>query len=209
MIGSEASNPRDGISNETAMSETPEPKKRSLARRGCLGCLGAFVLLVVVSVGVVAVVRLLGADTEELLSGPYDPVASAAYQEVLAASGFDGAQVRVIPIKGSDEQLAYIVLDETAGFSGADTVEGNEAAIDNAIRGLAEANRSQDLGVGVVAVEYRDETGQSLFTFAARQETVEAYADGEITRDELLSETEVDLSSFLSQVQQLAEAASE
>jgi len=194
------------------MTETPEPKKRSLGRTGCLsclGCLGLLVVLVLVSVGVVAVIQRLSPGPEELLSGPPDPVASAAYQEVLAASGFDGAQVRVIPIKGSDEALAYIVLDETAGFSGADTIEGNEAAIDDAIRGLAEANRSQDLGVGTVAVEYRDETGQSLFTFAAGQETVEAYADGEISRDELLSETEVDLSSFLSQVQQLAEGASE
>lgn len=194
------------------MTETPEPKKRSLRRTGCpscLGCLGASVFLVLLSVGVVALVQRLGPDPEELLSGPIDPVASAAYQEVLEASGFDGARVRVIPIKGSDEQLAYIIFDETSGFSGADNLEENEAAIDNAIRGLAEANRSQDLGVGAVAVEYRDETGESLFTFAARQETVEAYADGEITREELLSETEVDFSSFLSQVQQLAEEVSE
>ncbi len=166
-------------------------------------------VLLLVSVGVIAVLQRLGPDPEQLLSGPVDPVASAAYQEVFAASGFEGVQVRVIPITGSDEQLAYIVLDETAGFSGADTLEGNEAAIDNAIRGLAEVNRSQDLGVGTVAVEYRDETGQSLFTFAARQETIEAYADGEITRDELLSETEVDLSSFLGQLQRLAEEAPE
>ena len=194
------------------MTETPEPNKRSLGRTGCLsclGCLGASVFLVLLSVGVVALVQGLGPDPEELLSGPVDPVASAAYQEVLEASGFDGAQVRVIPIKGSDEQLAYIIFDETSGFSGADTLEENEAAIDNAIRGLAAANISQDLGVGAVAVEYRDETGESLFTFAARQETIEAYADGEITRDELLSETDVDLSSFLSQVQQLAEEVSE
>lgn len=194
------------------MTESPKPKKRSLARTGCLsclGCLGALVLVVLVSAGALAVVQRLGPDPEELLSGPVDPVASAAYQEVLEASGFDGAQVRVIPIKGSDEQLAYIIFDETSGFSGADTLEENEAAIDNAIRGLAAANISQDLGVGAVAVEYRDETGESLFTFAARQETIEAYADGEITRDELLSETDVDLSSFLSQVQQLAEEVSE
>ena len=193
------------------MSETSEPKKRSLARTGCLSCLGCFgaiVILVLLSVGVIALIQRLGPDPEDLLSGPIDPVASAAFQEVFVASGFDGVQVRVIPIKGSDEQLAYIILDETAGFSGADTLEGNETAIDNAIRGLAEANSSQDLGVGTVAVEYRDETGQNLFTFAARQETIEAYADGDITRDELLSETEVDLSSFLSQVQQLAEEAS-
>ena len=196
---------------ESSETESSEPKKRSLGRTGCLscfGCLGAIVILALLSVGVVAVVQGLSPDPEDLLSGPIDPVASAALQEVFVASGFDGAQVRVIPIKGSDEQLAYIILDETAGFSGADTLEGNETAIDNAIRGLAAANRSQDLGVGSVAVEYRDEEGQSLFTFAARQESVEAYADGEITRDELLSETEVDLSSFLSQVQQLAEEAS-
>ena len=177
------------------MTKSPKPKNRSLARTGCLsclGCLGALVIVVLVSAGVLAVVQRLGPDPEKLLSGPYDPVASAAFQEVLAASGFEGVQVRVIPIKGSDEQLAYIVLDETAGFTGPDTLEGNEAAIDNAIRGLADANRSQDLGVGSVAVEYRDEDGQRQFTFATRQETVEAYADGEISRRELLSETEVE-----------------
>lgn len=193
------------------MAETPEPQQRSRGRKGCLTCLGCFGILLVVSlvlVGAVTVILNLGPDTEELLSGPIDPVASAAYEQVFAVSGFDGAQVRVIPLKGSDEQLAYIVLDETAGFSGAGTAEGNLAAINSAIIGLANANRAQDLGVSAVAVEYRDETGNRLFTFAAPQESIESYADGDISQEQLLSETEVDLSSFLSQVQQLAEEAS-
>jgi hypothetical protein len=191
----------------TATVVAAKPKRKRSGCLACLGCSGCLFLIAIALVAGAILLPALRADTEELLSGAPDPIASAAYQEVLDFSGLSGTWVTVIPVKGTDEQLAYIVFDETAGFAGAGSIEANELAFLSIVNGLAAANQAQDLNVGVVAVEYRDENGNSLFTFATPQEAVESFAAGESSQADLLAETEVDLASLLGQARQLAEEA--
>jgi hypothetical protein len=148
---------------------------------------------------------IIGPTSDDLAGGAPDPVASAALSSALSEAGLQGARALVFPIRGSDEQFAYIVLDDAAGFAGADTVQGNEQAFLAALQGLSEANQEQDLRVGLVAMEYRDESGTTLFSVASSQENVEAYAAGAISKEEFLTGADADLTSLLAQIPKLAE----
>jgi hypothetical protein len=152
---------------------------------------------------------VLGPSPDDLAGGAPDPVASAALTLTLNEAGLEGARALVFPIRGSDQQFAYIVLDDAAGFAGADTVAGNEQAFVSAIEGLSEANREGDLNLGVVAMEYRDESGATLFSVAASQENVEAYASGAIGKEQFLKGADADLSSLLSQFPELVDGVTQ
>jgi hypothetical protein len=183
-----------------------KPGRGRGCRWGCGGCLGLSVLAACVVLGGFVAMRALRPDPKELYSGASDPVAEAAVSQALSDVGVEGARVSVIPIKGSQEQLAYIVLDDSAGFSASELAQGGEQGFANALRQLDEANRSQDLNIGQVAMEYRDETGEPMFVVATPQEDIQAFAAGEIDRDQLLAGTEVDLSNLLGGIDELSQS---
>jgi hypothetical protein len=151
------------------------------------------------------VVRALRPNPEKLYAGASDPVAEAAIENVLFNAGVQGARVTVIPTKGGDDQLAYIVLDESSGFSADSLARGGDAGLANALLQLDAANRSQDLNIGPVAMEYRDGSGEALFVVATDQENIQAFASGEMSREELLAGTEIDLTNLLGGIDALSE----
>jgi len=189
------------------VAQPPSPPRKT--RRGCFCCgvpvaVGGLCLCVALFAFFV-LPNVIGPSPDDLAGDAPDPVASAALTLMLNESGLEGARALVFPIRGSDQQFAYIILDDAAGFACAECVEGSEQAFHAAVTGLSEANREGDLRLGVVAMEYRDESGATLFSVATSQDNVEAYASGAIGKEQFLSSADADLSSLLAQIPELAE----
>jgi hypothetical protein len=177
---------------------TSKPKKRSTGRLACGGCLALLAagLGLVLCVGGVFAARafgLFGPDAEDLYSGAPDLVASAAVEEALLAAGVENAQAVVIPIKGSDGQIAVITVDQSTSTASSTPDE----AFDQALQGMAAANQSGGHRIERVTLDLRDENGEPGIALTAPQEKVEAYANGEISRQELMGESAVDLSDII------------
>lgn len=186
----------------------PDNSKRG---GGCLGgcgrCLGIIVGGLAIVVLAFVVLRALRPDPNKLFSGASDPFAEAVLEDMLISAGVQGAQVTVIPIKGSDKQLAYIVFDDSSGLSMGSLTRGGEENLAGALLQLDAANRSQDLNIGPVAMEYRGESGEPLFSVVTDQEDISAFADGEMSREELLSNTDINLANLLDGVDLLSNAS--
>jgi hypothetical protein len=190
------------------MTEVSSDNQQQKGRRGCRGCLGCLAAVAGLAVLVVALVwfapsivrwtGLSGPSAEELYAGAPDRIASEALNESLNSAGIEGVDALVIPISGSEGQIAVFTVRSDLAAPGAATEEEANAAFMEALRGLTEANRSGDLGIEQVAVDLPNESGGSLVTLTAPQAAVEAYADGSITRREFLAQVDVDLSNLIS-----------
>lgn len=192
------------------MMESPAPessKRGGGCSRGCGRCLGIVVVALAVVVIAFVALRALRPNPNKLFSGASDPFAEAALENLLINAGVQGAQVTVIPVKGSDKQLAYIVFDDSSGFSMGDLTRGGDEGLGNVLLQLDAVNRSQNLNIGPVAMEYRGEGGDPLFVVVTDQDNISAFAAGEMSREELLSGTDIDLSNILSGVDLLSDAS--
>jgi hypothetical protein len=167
-----------------------------LAFLGLLVCLAGGAVLFFPSI--MAAIR---PDARVLYGAAPDPVASAHLNSILDDAGLEGTNALVIPIKGEAGQIAIITLDESAGFQGT-----NAEGFDSLVRSLAQANQEGGYNISRVALDYRDPEGNDLFAVTVDQDSVEAYANGEITRRQLLANTDVDLSNLLEMAQIYAEA---
>lgn len=180
------------------------PKRSSCLRRGCFGCLaliGITILLggVLVFAGpsLMRAIGVAGPTAEEIYSGAVDPVASTEVEEILTTAGVTGARARVIPMKGGDSNVALITLDGSAGALGTGSESGNEQAFEEIIRELAAADEA-GMNLSHVVVDYRDENGESVISFGASQDDINAYAAGELARNQFLYQVEVDFSRLIS-----------
>jgi hypothetical protein len=136
---------------------------------------------------------LFRTSAEELYSGASDPYASQVVTQILIDAGIPGARAMVIPINGSDGQIAVITLDSSAGFDGTGTASGNEMVLMDVLQRMREDNRMEMLGIERVSVDYRDVNGGNLLAITASQESLEAFSKGQLTRKELLQGVDVGL----------------
>jgi len=174
-----------------------QSNRRSGRRLACGGCLAVVAgsLAIGLCLGGVFLVRwlnLFGPSAEELYSGAPDPVASAAVEAALVAAGLENARAVVIPIQGSDGQIAVVTVDDSTSSGGSP-----ETAFEQALQGMAAANRSGDHRIERVTLDLRDEDGQPGLAMTASQESVEAYANGEISRTQLMAESHLDISALI------------
>jgi hypothetical protein len=165
---------------------------------GCIGCLSiggllscCLVATLIFGPGIWRQLGLFRSRAEELYSGAPDPFATRVIAQILEEAGIAGASAVVIPIKGSDGQIAVITLDPNEGFDGTGTAAGNEVLFMNVIQRMREDNRMQGLGLERVAVDYRDESGQSLVTITASETAMEALAQGEITQEQFMKDVDI------------------
>jgi hypothetical protein len=143
-------------------------------------------------------VGILGPSAEELFAGSKDPVATEAVNTMLSAAGVEGVQAMVIPIAGSDGQLAVFTIDANATAGGITTQAEAETFLTDTLSQLAQTNRDNNLGIELVAIDLLGDSGENLLAFTAPQSVVEAYADGTISRREFLSHVEIDFSNLIS-----------
>jgi hypothetical protein len=199
------------------MSEIPSEKKRS--RRNFCGC-GCFVFLFIFIVGgglslwfgpsILRSVGILGPSAEELFAGSKDPVATEAVNRVLDTAGIEGVEAMVIPIAGSEGQLAVFTVDADATAGGIATQAEAEIFLKDTLSQLARTNRENNLGIEHVAIDLLGDSGENLLAFTAPQSVVEAYAEGTISRRQFLSQVEIDFSNLISaeELRQLIEEGS-
>ena len=182
----------------------PQPgaaQPRSRWRRwGCVGCLAFGGLLsccllatVFFGPGIWGRLGLFRTSAEDLYSGASDPYASQIVTQILIEAGVPGARAVVVPIKGSEGQIAVITLDSSAGFDGTGTASGNEMVLMDVLQRMREDNRMEMLGIERVSVDYRDKNGGNLLAITASQESLEAFSQGQLTRKELLQKVDVGL----------------
>jgi hypothetical protein len=174
----------------------PAKSNRGWLRWGCACCGGCFVILCCLAFAAASpfalrALGLLGSDAERLYSGAPDLAASAAIEEALVDAGIEGARAVVIPIQGSEGQIAVITVEDST------TTGGNaEEAFGQALLSLSAANQA-GFGIERVTVDMRDENGEPGLAITADQTAVEAYSNGEISRSEFLGAVELDISALI------------
>ncbi|MFQ5921816.1 MAG: hypothetical protein ACE5M4_03145 [Anaerolineales bacterium] len=140
--------------------------------------------------------QLFRSRAEELYSGAADPFASRVVSQILLDAGLAGARAVVIPIQESAGQIAVVTLDEGDGFTGMGSASANEMTMMSVIQRMREDNRMEELGIERVAIDYRDENGQSLVAITASQTAIDMFAEGEINREEFMREINIGPGSF-------------
>ena len=176
------------------MSKSPSMKRRRWPL-ACGGCVG---LLAVGCCGIFAAAALaprFRPTARDVYSAAPDLQASADVSEALIDSGMQGASVLVIPIKGSSGQIAIITLDESKGYvaSSAGGADNMKTVVSN----IVAANLEGNYNIERLSIDYRDTTGESSLAFTATMESALAYANGNITQQEFMGNTEVNLTDSL------------
>jgi len=194
----------------------PLPRKEKRNRgclRGCLGgCLAVGVLFALGGTCLLAAPLLLRAaglinpPAEVVYGAAPDKYASAQIEDVIRQSSIEGVKVYVIPEQGSDEQTAFIILDPSSGFDGFEDLGQNatEAQVDDrmdeVLSDLVARNQAENLRITRVAIDYRDENGETFMTMTTTMAEIENYMVGAIPRDEFYGQFGVGFGDLLNQV---------
>ena len=180
---------------------------RGSAGKGCLvALLVFFVILLVLAIVVFNLPQRIGivqTPTERLLSSTPDREAAEALMADLQGLGIDtqGINLYVIPRKDSDNSILYAELDSSEGFNW-ETLGGSRSPIEDAMSLLAELDESGGYGIERIAVDYIDETGDSLAIVTAPTEAILGFENGTITRQQFMQaiEGKVELSTLAEEV---------
>jgi hypothetical protein len=157
-------------------------------------------VILLVAVGLVIVLRtnvperlgLRQPPAERLLSGEPDRQAAQQIMDELKASGLDtqGMWLYALPVEGQSYNVAYAVLDASAGFSFERTADGDGVLA--LLKRLAAADATGSHGIGRVAIDYRNSEGVRILTITAPTQTIRDFAEGRITREAFLQALEGD-----------------
>lgn len=118
----------------------------------------------------------------------FEATADRSGAEKLLASakteGFaaEGTELYLLPIKDSDQNVAYAVFDSSKGFRFGVPAEGGDPML-GALVSLARSQAAKDLKVERVAIEYRDESGKPLVTMTANTAMILDFANKKISRE--------------------------
>lgn len=163
------------------------------------GCLITFLVLVAI-VGIACIfvfdvpgrLGLVQSPAERLLDLTPDREAAANIMEDLEAAGLDtrGVQVYVFPVKEEEGSVALVVLNASQGF---DFSGAEDDLVTSYLAELATGGAAEQCGVEQVAIDYRNESGESLFTFTAPAEAIAAYKAGTISQEQFLSQVDADI----------------
>ena len=196
--------------------EVPVEKKRG---RGwcCCGCVLALGIFLVVAAGgllfgpfLLRETNIIKPEAEKLFSGSPDRAASKQVNEVLDSSGLEGVEALVVPISGSEGQIAIFSVDTSVTAGGIATAEEADIFLQGIMRQLSETNQASELAIEHVAIDYVDENGESLLAISAPQQAVDAFVNGSITRREFLAQVDIDFSNLITaaELRQLVEEGS-
>ena len=101
-------------------------------------------------------------------------------------------RVYVIPMKDQTTQGAFIILDASAGYQGLDPLNEKDDKLLLILQDITRRNRTENLRLAHVTVDFRDEFGETATAFTADQELVEEFADGLITQKGFFGQIEID-----------------
>jgi hypothetical protein len=150
------------------------------------------VLVLVVTAGLVfrvpQKIGLVKSPAERLLASTPDSEKAAAIMDDLEQAGLAtrGVEVYVLPMSGTDDNLAIIVLDASKGFDIND-FQGQDPVKDL----LAAVSGAEKDGINRAAVAYFDEAGKPLVTATVPTDVVTAYTQGKLTDRQLMEKVDV------------------
>jgi hypothetical protein len=135
-------------------------------------------------------IGLVKSPVEKLLAARLDEQAAVTMLQELKAAGVNtqGLSIYVIPYRNSNENLAVAVLDASKGFNLRNF--GDEGAVTKYLEMLASLDKGGKYDIKRVAVDYKNEQGQSLLTLTAPTDTITRYASGTISREQFLNNLE-------------------
>ena len=147
-------------------------------------------------------IGLIKSPAEQLFTVTPDEEKAAAVMENLKLAGLNtrGVEVYVLPVSGTDHNVAMIVLDASKGFDlknypGADPVKDF----------LAVVSKAQQQGINRAAVAFYDEAGKPLVTATISADAVVAYFQKKLTDRQLMEKVDIgaeDLPALIAQFQQ-------
>lgn len=178
------------------------PKKRGWCF--CAGCLLTPVISILCLVSVyffgpplASWLGIFGDEAKEVYQYAPNQAASQSLTETFNELGITGVRVYVLPIKGQPTQGAFIILDASAGYQGLDPLNEQDEMLLLILQDITRRNRSENLRLDHVTVDFRDEYGETATAFTADQESVEEYADGLITQKGFFAQIEIDIMGTL------------
>jgi hypothetical protein len=152
-------------------------------------------------------IGLVDTPTEKLLSATPDREAAAAAMAEFESTGIDteGIELYIFPVKGtaddpSMESVAFLVFDASEG---ADLFSLTENELIGYMEKLSNLGQNDENNIERVAIDYRNEGGESLLTLTAPAETIRKFANGSISREQFLEEMEgqVDFTKIISEIE--------
>ncbi|MCJ7716717.1 MAG: hypothetical protein MUO54_09375 [Anaerolineales bacterium] len=183
--------------SETTQNPSPPRKKRSWCCAGCI-IIPLISILCLVSAYFIGPplaswLGIFGPEAKEVYEAAPDLAASESLTNTFTELGIPGVKVYVIPIKGQPTQGAFIILDASAGYRGLDPLNEEDDMLLLILQDLTRRNRTENLRLAHVTVDFRDEFGETATAFTADQELVEKYADGLITQKGFFGQIKIDL----------------
>ena len=186
---------------EPVAVEAQAPQKgSSCARRGCLGCVGLLALGVVFCVAapwVLSRLQIFGQSAESAYSGAPDPFASASVQGIFEGRQIAGVKVYVLPVQGKTNNQAFVILDASRGYAGLSPTSASDTVFAQVLSDLVGRNRSENLNLERVTIEYRDESGERAVAFTSSMENINAFVGGTMSRDQFFGQVHFDITDSI------------
>lgn len=183
--------------SETTQNPSPPRKKTGWCCAGCviIPLISILCLVSVYFIGppLASWLGIFGKEAQEVYEAAPDLAASESLTNTFEKLGIPGVRVYVIPIKGEPTQGAFIILDGSAGYKGLDPLNEKDDMLLLILQDITLRNRTENLRLAHVTVDYRDENGDTATAFTVNYELAEEYADGLITQKGFFSQIEIDL----------------
>jgi hypothetical protein len=171
---------------------TEPVKVKGKKRHGCLIAL----LVIVVIIGIAAIIVFRVPEKIGLVKSPAEKMYAQANDTEKAALmvaglqkygiNIQGVEVYVMPVKDTDHNTAFIILDSSKGFN------FNNSGIHDPIAALVSiAAQAQQQGINRAAVVYYDGQGKALVTVTATTADILAYSQGKITKEQLMKKVDI------------------
>jgi len=145
-------------------------------------------------------IGLIKSPAEKMFATTPDRAKAATIMTSLQQAGLNtsGVEVYVIPVAGTEHNVAMVVLDASKGFD----ISKSKSA-DPVKDFLKVISSAQADGVTRTGVAYISEEGKQLVTATVPMDAVAAYAKGTITDKQLMEKVDVgtdDIASFISEI---------
>jgi len=195
---------------EARYTTPPQGRARPRRKHPILGAIFlAFLLIALVTCGALALKTPLlekagiRKPLAERVFGqtPNRPAADAILSD-LERSGIDtqGVLLYVLPYSDRENSVALASLDAAQGFR-FDRTSDQDPVLEY-LESLALSEATQQHGIDRVAIQYRDEKGETPLIITAPTESIARFARGEITRQEFLRaiDAKVDVAALVAEV---------
>ncbi len=138
--------------------------------------------------GIPKKIGLGGGNADTVLAGAPDRAAAQQVTQAFQAAGYSttGTELYMVPVAGTTESMAILVLDESQGFTF--TRSGTGDPVKDFANALANA---QDVNVKRAAIVYRGADGEEVATVTSSMDDLKAYAQGSMTPQQLGAKLDV------------------